>query len=800
MLLPSLLQDVRYAFRSLLKHRGFTAVAVTSLALGVGATTAIFSVVSAVLLQSLPYRDPGRLASVSIAGAISAPFYDAFRLESRSLEQAALFTSASFNMGGGRGDGAPLRVQAARVSAGLSAMLGVRAERGRVFSPDEDQAGRNDVVLISDGLWRSRFGADPGTVGSRVDLDGAPHTIIGVMPPGFQFPYGPELPSWAGTQPPADMWRPMALADWERTCQGCFNFGMIARLRPGVTAAQARAELTGILERTDPDYKGAAENPLTVVTLHDAVTAKVRTPLAILLGAVALALLIACVNVANLLLARGLRRQGEFALRLSLGATPARLSRQLLTESLTLAVCAAALGIPLAWAGIRAIVAVAPEGIPRLAEVGLHPALLAFATGISLLSALVFGAVPALLAARHAPGEALKAGWRWSTGPARLRRVLVVAELALSLVLLVCAGLLARSFATVARTPLGFHAENVLTMRVTFPAVARPDQARRARLIEQLTADCAALPGVSSAAAVSTLPLTGESEGWGLTPEGDPSTNVMTRVRAVTPGYFRTLGIRLRRGRELTAQDRRGAPVAVVSRTAARLLWPGIADPVGRRIASEPPMTVVGIVDDTRASGLDTEVRPYLYLPFQEFTPPEFALAIRTTADPGALAGAVRRAVWSLDPSLPVTHVATMRQLVAASIAPRRFPAVLMTAFSVFALVLAGVGIYGVLSYAVTQRTHEFGIRMALGATRRHLLGAVLRQAALLAAYGVAIGVAGAIELAPVLRRLLYGVAPSELSVYAGCALVLAAVAVVAGLVPARRAARLDPITCLRYE
>jgi putative ABC transport system permease protein len=796
-----LLQDARYGLRAMLKNPGFTVVTVTSLALGIGATTAIFSVVSAVLLQSLPYRDPARLASVSLSGgSVSAPLYEMLRQEARSIEQAALFASSSFNMAGGEGSGESIRVQAARVSPGLFGMLGVRPQRGRSFTKDEDQTGQGDVVLISDGLWRSRFGADPRTIGRTVDLDGAPRTIIGIMPPGFRFPYGPELPSWTGTLPPVDMWQPMALADWERTCKGCFNFGMIARLRSGVGAAQARAELIGILKRTGPSYNGNPANALSVITLHDALTAKVRTPLLILLGAVALALLIACVNVANLLLARGLQRQGEFALRLSLGATPRRLSRQLLTESLTLGCCAAVLGVPLAWAGIHTLVALAPAGIPRLTEVSLDPRMLAFAVAVSLLSALAFGTVPALLASRHEPGEVLKAGWRWATGPARLRRFLVVAELALSLVLLVSAGLLARSFVKVARTPLGFHAENVLTMRISFPDTPVPDQARRTRLVERLTADCAGLPGVTSVAAVSTLPLTGQSEGWGLSPEDDPNRNVLTRVRAITPAYFRTLGIRLRSGREFTAEDRDGKPVVILSEMAARQLWPGIADPLGRRIGRKQPMTVVGIVDDTRASGLDADVQPYLYLPFQEFAPKEFALAIRMSATAGSLVHAVQREVWKLDRNLPVTHAAMLRQLVADSVAPRRFPAILMTAFSGFALLLAAVGIYGILSYSVARRTHEFGIRMALGATRRHVVVAVLREASLLVACGVGIGALGASELAPVLRKLLYGVTPSEFSVYAACVVVLAAVAAVAGLLPARRAAGLDPIVCLRYE
>lgn len=792
------LQDARYSLRAMLNHPAFAVAAVTSLALGIGATTAIYSVASAVLLRSLPYRDPAQLASISIGGAITAPWFETFRREARGIEQAGLFVNSSFNMSGG---GQPVRVQAARVSAGLFEMLGIAPQMGRTFTDGEDQRGHDEVVLISDGLWKSQFAGDPHTLGRTVILDGAPHTVIGIMPPGFQFPYGPELPDWAGSPPPADMWRPMALADWEQTCKGCFNFGMLARLRPGVDAAQARAELQSILERTDANYRNTPESPLRVLTLQDAVTHQVRTSVAILSGAVVLALLIVCVNVANLLLARGLQRQGEFALRLSLGATQWRLTRQMLTESLVLALCAGAVGVPLAWAGIRAIVAIAPSGIPRLGEVGLDGRVLAFACGVSLLSAVLFGTVPALLASRHAPGDALKAGWRAATAaPARLRAALVVAEVGLSLVLLVGAGLLAQSFANVARTPLGFHAENVLTMRMSFSGGIKPGDLSRARFVEQLTLNCASLPGTVSAAAVNTLPLTGESEGWGLVPEDDPQHYVMTRVRAITPAYFRTLGIRLVAGREFTAADRGGNPVIILSRTAARQLWPAATDPLGRRVGTKRKMTVVGIVDDTRASGLDNEVRPYLYLPFWQFVPAEFALAIRTPGDPATLAAAAKQEVWKLDKDLPVTHVAVMRQLVAASIAPRRFQAVLMTLFGVFALVLAAVGIYGVLAYSVTQRTHEFGIRLALGATGWQLLGSVFRQAGTLWIIGTAIGVAASVSLAPLLRGLLYGVAPLELSVYLGCALLLAAVAAAASLVPARRAAKLEPMICLRYE
>jgi predicted permease len=807
--MSNFLRDASYAFRAMRRDPGFTLATITSLALGIAATTAIFSVASAVLLRSLPYRDPERLAAISMGGAVTAPAFQAFQKDARSLEQSGLFVNSSFNMisHAARSDGQPMRVQAARVSAGLFEMLGVNPRLGRAFAAEEDQPGRDKVVLISDGLWRSEFGGDPRIVGRSVILDGASHTIIGVMPPGFQFPYGPELPIWAGTLPPADMWRPMALEESERTCEGCYNFAMIARLRAGVTPAQARAELAGILNQGQP---GPSQTPdsFTVVTLQDALTRRTRTPIAILFAAVALALLIACVNVANLLLARGLRRRPEIGLRLALGAAPWRVALQLLTEALTLAICAVTAAIPLTWAAMRAIIVLAPAGIPRLETIALDMPMLVFALGASLLSALLFGAAPALIAARQAPGESLKDGARTTNdGPFSLRAFLVAGELALSLVLLVGAGLLAESFARVASTPLGFHAENVLTLRMNFPS-GDQDDAGRARVISQLADTCAQLPGAVSAAAISTLPLTGESTGWGVLAEGNPDEHswVMVRGRAITPAYFRTLGIRLLAGREFTSADRGDSRVVILSATAARKLWPGVADPAGvvsRRLAGKRPITVVGIVDDTRASGLDTEVRPYLYEPITEKSAPdEFALAIRTpdNVPPASLAAAAKQEIWRLNKTLPVTHVASMRQLVADSVAPRRFQALLMTLFGAFALVLAAVGVYGVLAYSVAQRTREFGIRMALGATGRHVRAAVLRQTGTLAGCGIAAGIAAALWLAPLLRGLLYGVAPREFSVLGGCAFLLAVTAAMAGWIPARRAAKVDPMVCLRHE
>ena len=787
-LLEALAQDIRYALRVMRRNPGFTGLAALSLALGMAGATAIFSIVNSTLLRTLPYGDPARLVTISVGGAVSAPLYDTFRREARSIEQAALFVNVSLNLADG---GEPERIPAARVSASLFDLLGVKAHLGRIFTPGEDQPKGDTVVIIGDGLWKRRFGADPRVLGRKLIVNGVPQTVIGVMPPGFQFPDGPELPIWSGPFPPAEMWRPMAMMNDERTCGGCWNFAMIARLRSGITPIQARAELQRIMR--DP----ASASELTVRSLKDAVSGQVRRPLVILFVAVVVSLLIACVNVANLLIARGLRRQPEIALRISLGAERFRIVRQLFTESLVLALCSAILAVPLSAIAIRALIAISPANVPGIAAASLDGRALAFSLGLALLTTLLFGVAPALATARRDPGDALKSGGRAVAGKrAPLRQALIVAEFAMSLVLVVAASLLAKSFLSVAHTPLGFHAEHVLTMRLLLPD-ARYNEKQRAAFAGEMTARCAALPGVTSAAAVSTLPLTRQAAGWGLNPDDSDSRWVMFRVRAITPAYFRTLGIRLRSGREFTANDRGSNHVAIVSQLGARLRWPGIADPLTRKLAG---MTVVGIVDDTRASGLDAEVLPYLYIPFSQSATEEFALVVRSASDPARLAAAVKSEIWRMDKEQPVTHVAVMRQLVADSIAPRRFEAVLMGLFAAFALLLAAVGIYGVVAYSVAQRTHEIGIRMALGASRGGIVTGVLLRTVALALAGAALGLAGAFELTPLLRSLLYGVNALELSVFAASAILLVAVAVLASLLPALRAARVDPMVCLRYE
>jgi predicted permease len=794
--LEALLQDLRYAGRMIRKAPGFTAVAVLSLSVGIGAAVVIFSVVNGTLLRPLPYAEPDRLASILVDGAISGPMYLKFREEARSLEKAALFVNWSANLSG---TGEPVRIPGARVSAGLFDLLGVSPRMGRTFTTQEDQKGTDRVIIISDKIWRSQFASDPAVIGRFATVDGAMRQIIGVMPAGFQFPDGPELPAWAGAYPPAEIWRPMALEDWERTSIGSMNFGMVGRLRPGVTSEQAAAEMDGLLRKLAPERRPTADKGLvTVRTLEDAVTGQVRRPVLILFGAVAVALLIACVNVANLLLARGVRRRSEFAVRVALGAARSRIVLQLMTEALLLALWAAGLAIPFAMVGLRALLIVMPGEFPRVGNITLDFRVLAFAVGLAFLTTLVFGVVPALQTAPKAPAVQLQ-GRTVISASAGLRKAMVVAELALSLVLLTGAALLGASFLTVARIPLGFHPENVLTAQVSFPNT-RFDAARRVAAIERLTSRCRELPGVSTAAAVSTLPLTGESEGWGIVPADNPQNYAMVRVRAVTPSYFRVLGIRFKAGRDFTADDRKENPVAIISETAARRFWPGVSNPIGRKLATGKGITIVGIVEDTRASGLDTEVRPYLYVPFSFFAPEEFALVLRSPVNVGALGRAIKSEVWGIDKDQPVTHIAAMEELVSDSIAPRRFQSLVMGLFAGFALVLAVLGIYGVISYSVAQRTQEIGVRMALGASRLDVVSSVLKEAGGLAFAGVVAGAAAASALTPLLRSLLYGVNATDLKILIGCSAALVAVGLLSSLTPAARAGRVNPASCLRHE
>ncbi len=814
--LETFLKDVRYSFRGMRRSPGFAAVVVLSLALGIGATTAIFSIVNAILLRPLPYRQPDRLVAITLANpdlmrfgigdaGISGAIFEVISRRAHSLERSALFADSSFNL---EGEGEPERISAARVSADLFDMLGVQPQLGRTFTAEEDQAGRDTVVLISDSLWTRRFARDQRVLGRRIRLDGKPHTVLGVMPPGFHFPSGPESPDFNPTVTPAELWRPLALLDWERTDASSLNFAMVARLRSGYSPEQAGAELSPMAERAERAVNNGSGWTVNVRILQHTITRKFRSAVLILFAAVAVVLLIACANVANLLLARGLSRRAEVAVRLAVGATRSRVVRQMLTEGLIFGACAAFLAIPLAGAGLRALITIAPARIPRIESATIDLRVLGFAFAVAILTTMLFGIAPAFETVRHGLAEAIqRSGRAASPVPSRLRPALVAGQFAVSVVLLVSSALLVRSFIAVAQTPVGFRPENVLTMRLALPD-GKYDHTRRPVIIETLATYCATLPGVTAAAAVSTLPLSGEAEGRGVVPEDNRQIKVppMFRFRAITPAYFRALGIRQVLGREFTANDRGQNPVAIISETAARRLWPSVSSPIGRKLRSGDDrwMTVIGVVGDTRASGIDSEVQPYLYVPFwqgQTFgTPDEFALTVRSAGDPSGLAPAVRSQIWRIDKDLPITHVATMKQLVADSIAPRQFPAVLMGMFACFAVLLAAVGIYGVMSYWVAQRTHEIGIRIALGASRPEVLTEVIKRAGALALAGVTAGLAAAFAITPLLRNLLYGVGSAEPSIFAVCALLLVAVAALASVLPAYRAAKLDPIMCLRHE
>ena len=752
------------------------------------------------LSNPIAYSNPGQLVSISFDGAITAPAYEFLRNESNTIERSALFVNHAFNLGI---SGETERIPAARVSSDLFRVLGVHPVLGRTFTKEEDVAGNSNVVILGDAIWRQRFGADPDIINKEVLLTGVPHTIIGVMPPGFRFPDGPELPVWVGTFPPAEMWRPMALMDWERRCESCFNFMMIARLRPGVTPSGLRSELSASLEKA-MKARGISSTPgLTITVLKEAVIGKVRPAIAILFGSVTLALLIVCVNIANLLLARGLKRRSEIAIRLALGATRGRIMRQLLTEASVLAIGSAVLAIPIAHAGVKGLIAIAPAGIPLMDTITIDIGILGFTFLLALVTALLFGALPAYTIARRSPGITVKSGGpTFSNVRSRLSPALVLTEFALCLVLLVASAHLASSFFVVTHVPLGFNTENILTMQIPLDGLGY-NLSNIHRLAARLRKSCENIPDVLSAAAINTLPLTNQGEGHGLIAEDSPDPNryIMLRYRTITPSYFRTVGIRLIKGREFKENESLIKPVAIISETGARQLWPDISNPIGRKIREGSiPTVVIGIVEDTHASGLDKEVLPYIYVPFTQYANTSFALVVRTAADPAIIAAAVKREIRRIDKNLPVSKISTMQQLVSDSISSRRFQTILMELFAGFALILVLIGLYGVMSYSVTQRTNEIGIRIALGSSRTGILARVMREAMILALSGIILGLLAAFFLIPLLRNLLFGVSAGELLIFAGCSVLLVMVAAAASLIPALRAASVDPVISLRYE
>jgi putative ABC transport system permease protein len=805
--METLLKDLRYAMRMLVRKPGFTAVAVLTLALGIGANTAIFSVVNGVLLRPLPYLDSNRIVTFHQSnpkGGIAredvspANFLD-WRDRSRSYSEVAAAEPFGMSLTGAE---EPEAWRVWRVTTGFFEILGVNALYGRTFLREEYQPGNQRAVIVGHRFWQRRFGADPNLVGQTLTLNGQPHTVVGIMPPGFEYPSE------------RDIWTPKVMREEDRQVRGTSYLKVLGRLKPGVTVEQAQAEMNTVASRLAQEYPQTnAEVGAVVVTLPEQLVGHVRPALLMLLCAVALMLLIACANVANLLLARASTRRKEFAIRAALGARRSRLTMQLLTESALLAMLGGVGGVWLASWGIDAIIALSPVNLPRVGEIGIDLRVLLFALGVSALTALIFGLAPTVQFSRTDLQEFLKEGGRtMSTGfaRARLRNLLVVLEVALALMLLIGAGLLARSFVRLSQIDPGFTADKALALEVHVWGRARtPEQ--RAAFFEQSLQGISALPGVEAAGAVSALPFHDHSidlkseftiEGRAAPAAGQEPIAYAT---VATTDYFRAMGIPLRRGRLFTPFDNRDAPpVVMVGETMAERFWPG-EDPVGRKITvrflgEQKTREIVGVIGDVRHTGLDSEPRPELFLPHLQEPYGSMTYIVRTGGDPLTLLPAVKREVWAVSRTQPFSSVATMEQLVSRSLGERRFSLLFLLTFAAIALALAGVGIYGLISFNTSQRTHEIGVRMALGAERRDIFKLVIGQGLALTLIGVGLGLLAAFALTRYLASLLYGVTATDPLTFAAVSLLLISVALAACYLPARRAVKVDPMEALRYE
>jgi len=801
----------------LAKKRGFTAVAVVTLALGIGANSAIFSVVNGLLLRPLPYKDSDRLAIVwthspgaNVAQDWPSPGqFSAVKSQTDVFEDLALARGMSLNLSGGE---TAERVEAVQATSNLFAMLGARPLLGRLFLPEEDSPGKPNTVVISHGLWQRRFGSDPNVIGRTITLNGQSGTVVGVMPQDFSLGYE-VMPTVGAVQRP-ELFLPLPLTAEGMESQGDENYNVVARLKPDATVERAQTELdlvAGRLSQQFPeDYPQSRAFRLSVRPLLEQVVGDVRPALLVLLGAVGFVLLIACANVANLLLARAATREKEMAIRTAVGASRRRVVRQLLTESVVLACMGGALGLLVAFWGLDALRNLGPGNIPRLRDVGMDVRVLAFTFGVAVLTGVIFGLAPALRGSRVNLSETLKEGGRSSVGGGgRLRGALVVVEIALSLVLLVGAGLLVRSFVRVQQVEPGFDARSVLSMRLSVAGTPYAGE-RGAEFFRELLARVRALPGVESAGAASILPL-GGGIGWGnITIEGYTPTNgqdlIQADQRVAGAGYFETMRVPLASGRYFGEQDTAGAQkVAVIDENMARTYWPG-ADPLGRRFKRGGPdndtpwLTVVGVVANVKQYALDADSRVTFYTPHAQSPSGTMYVVARTSVEPTSLAAALTKEARAIEPNVPVFDVKTMEQRLSDSLARRRFAMTALGLFALVAMALAAVGIYGVMSYAVAQRTREIGVRVALGARGRDVLGLVIRQGMLLAALGIGLGLVGAAAVTRVMGSLLFGVGATDPLTFASIALLLAGAALLACYVPARRATKVDPMVALRYE
>jgi predicted permease len=821
----NLLLDLRYAIRTLWKSPSFSVAAILSLAIGIGATAAVFSIANALLLRPLPYKDPDRLVilwnrspglGITEDWFSTAQYFD-IKTGHRGLEQVAIAIGGNYNL---TGKGEPERVGTIRVSSNLLPMLGMRAKIGRLFVTDEDRPGRTPTALLSYGTWTRRYGSDPAILGKTINLNGMPYEVVGVMPQSFSLPRE-VMPTLDGAEQ-AEVLLPLPLPADAAENRDHEDYNIVGKLRPGVSVKQAQAEMdtiTARLRQGHPEvYPPNGGLTFGIVPLMEQVVGDVRRTLYLLLGAVGFVLLIACANVANLQLSRTVARQKEIAVRSALGATRARVVRQLLTESVLLALCGGALGLLISYTGIHWIRILGPQSVPRLSDVSIDLTALLFTFTISVASAILFGLAPAGRVSAINVQSTLQDTSRTSAGVGALwghgrglRHLLVIAELALCTMLLIGAGLLVRSFQRAKDVPPGFNPQNVLTLELTMSGPKYKDKQAVWNVYHQLWQRLESLPGVTAAGAVTSLPLS-QMFAWGpitvegrVPPAGEKFINADTRM--VSGGYFQAMEIPLLEGRLFNDHDVPANPgVAIVDAHMAQELWPG-QDAVGKRIhiggiddTKAPWITVVGVVGKVKQYTLDSDSRIAFYLPHTQYPTRAMNVVLRSGTDPAAMTAAVREQIRQIDSDLPLYNVVTMEHRVGLSLARRRFAMLLLGCFAFISLTLAAIGIYGVLAYLVSQGTREIGIRMALGASRAAILRLVVSRGILLAVGGVAIGVAGAFLLTHLMRTLLFGVAATDPVTFCAIPLLLFLISLLAASIPARRAAQVDPAECLRYD
>lgn len=807
----SILQDLRYAVRALRKSPGFSAVAIATLALGIGATVAVFSVVNGVLLAPLPYRQPDRLVAVhhfypslDLTASVSVPGFRDYRARTDIFQSAGVATGRPMNL---TGVGEPVRVTSIGVAGDFFQTLGVAPALGRTLRADESEAGKNQVVVLTWNFFQRQFGGDSSIVGTSITLDNHAYQVVGVMPASYRDYFS----SSADLYTPL-VFKPADFADSRRTNEYLAFFG---RLAPGVTpeAAQEKLHLYAVQLRTTYTNAYPSDWDLKVVPLAKEASQNIRTGLLLLLGAVGLVLLIACANVANLLLARLASRARDVAVRVAIGASPARLARLMICESVVLATVGGGLGVLLATWGVPALLTLNGGSLPATAQVRVNLPVLGFALGASILTGLIFGAFPALRTARTDLHETLKEGGRaiGDRGGLRLRRSLVVSTVALALTLLVGAGLLMRSFERVVNVDPGFQPDRLLTFRLSLPSTKYANDTVRSAALERLGEELAAAPGIQAAGGTSTLPFSGGFSTASFNVEGYQPPPKMPSpwgdMRVVTTGFLPAIGATLIAGRQFTPGDRAGTPpVCIVDDEMVHRYWPN-DNPIGKRITFNNPtdssitwITVVGVVRHLADNGLDENSRLQVYFPVAQAGQSAMSFVVRTAGEPTAATNVVRAAVHTVDPDLPLSNVASMESLIGDSLGARRFAMVLLGGFAALAILLASIGLYGVMSYTVTQRVRELGVRLALGAERGAVLGLVLRQGALLALAGVAIGLVAALGLTRLMQGMLYDVGATDPLTFGGTALILIGVALTASYFPARRATRIDPLEALRDE